>query len=110
MFGLSDTTKQDICAVLAKHANIEEAIIFGSRAKGTYREGSDIDLAIKGDNISFSQLMDIGVQIEDLDILYKVDLVDYSKNEGTPLKEHVDRVGKLFYKRPLINNSLPDPY
>ena len=48
MYGLSDIVIADIRSVLERHANIEKAIIFGSRAKGTYSEGSDIDIAVIG--------------------------------------------------------------
>lgn len=64
-----------------------------------YSEGSDIDLAAVGENITFNQLMDINIQIEDLGLLYKVDVVDYNKNVGTPIGEHIDRVGLLFYEK-----------
>lgn len=99
MYGLSDIVIADICSVFEKHTNIEKAILFGSRAKGCYTEGSDIDLAVVGNGISFNQLMDINIQIEDLGLLYKVDVVDYNKNIGTPLGEHIDRVGLLFYEK-----------
>ena len=45
MYGLSDTVVADICSVFQRFPNIEEVLIFGSRAKGSYSEGSDIDLA-----------------------------------------------------------------
>lgn len=99
MYGLSDTIIEGLREVFKKHANIDEVIIFGSRAKGTYSEGSDIDLALKGNNISFNQLMDIHIQIEDLDLLYKVDLVDYNKYAASSVAAHIDRVGKVFYKK-----------
>lgn len=99
MYGLSDTIIEGLREVFKKHANIDEVIIFGSRAKGTYSEGSDIDLALKGNNISFNQLMDIHIQIEDLDLLYKVDLVDYNKYAASPVAAHIDSVGKVFYKK-----------
>ena len=82
MFGLSNEVIKDISDVLKKHPNIDKVLIFGSRAKGNYTEGSDIDF-----------------QIEDLGLLYKVDIVDYSKNIGTPFGEHIDRVGLLFYEK-----------
>ena len=97
MYGLSDTVITDICGVFRRHPNIEKVLIFGSRAKGTYSEGSDIDLAAIGDGITFNQLMDINIQIEDLGLLYKVDVVDYNKNIDTPIGEHINRVGKPFY-------------
>lgn len=99
MFGLSDEVINDICEVFNKHANIQKVLIFGSRAKGSYSEGSDIDLAAVGDDISFNQLMDINIQIEDLELLYKVDVVDYKKKIGTPIGDHIDRVGLLFYSK-----------
>lgn len=99
MFGLSEEVIRDICSVFEKHANVEEVLIFGSRAKGAYSEGSDIDLAVKGKGISFNQLMDINIQIEDLGLLYKVDVVDYHKKSGTPLVAHIDRIGRIFYKK-----------
>lgn len=99
MYGLSDTVITDICSVFRCFPNIDKVLIFGSRAKGTYSEGSDIDLAVVGENITFNQLMDINIQIEDLGLLYKVDVVDYNKNVGTPIGEHIDRVGLLFYEK-----------
>lgn len=99
MFGLSEEVIRDIREVFQRHANIDEVVLFGSRAKGNYSEGSDIDLAAKGDGLTFNQLMDINIQIEDLGLLYKVDVVDYKKNIGTPIVEHIDRVGKVFYKK-----------
>ncbi len=99
MFGLSDEVINDVCKVFSKHSNIQKVLIFGSRAKGNYGEGSDIDLAAIGENISFNQLMDINIQIEDLGLLYKVDVVDYNKNIGTPIGDHIDRVGIIFYDK-----------
>lgn len=99
VFGLSNTVISDICGVFKRHANVEKVLIFGSRAKGNYSEGSDIDLAVVGSEISFNQLMDINIQIEDLGLLYKVDVIDYKKNIGTPIGEHIERVGLIFYER-----------
>lgn len=99
MYGLSDTVISDICSVFRKHTNIEKVLIFGSRAKGTYSEGSDIDLAAIGEDISFNQLMDINIQIEDLGLLYKVDVIDYNKHINTPIGNHIIRVGLPFYCR-----------
>lgn len=99
MYGLSDTVITDIRNVFRRFPNVERVHIFGSRAKGTYTEGSDIDLAVIGENITFNQLMDINIRLEDLGLLYKVDVVDYNKSIGTPIGDHIDRVGKLFYER-----------
>lgn len=97
MYGLSDDVISEIQDVFRRHSNIDKVLIFGSRAKGNYREGSDIDLAVIGFGISFSQLLDINNDIDDLGLLYNVDLLDYKKQIGTPIGEHIDRVGKIFY-------------
>jgi len=98
-YGLSDSVISDLQRVFSAFPAIEEVRIFGSRAKGNYREGSDIDLAlISKAPISFDDLMDINIKIDDLGLFYKVDLVDYSKKKGSPLGSHIDRVGKPLYE------------
>ena len=97
MFGLSDSVVEDIRRIFKQHVNIRKVLIFGSRAKDTYHNGSDIDLAAVGEGLTYNQLMDIAVQIEDLGLLYKVDVLDYQKHIGTPIGAHIDRVGRLFY-------------
>lgn len=99
MFGLSEIVIDDICGVFKKYHEIEYVYIFGSRAKGNYKEGSDIDLAIVSEKLSFNQLMDISNKIEDLGLLYKVDTILYNDNKGTPIGEHIDRVKKIFYQK-----------
>lgn len=97
-FGLSETVIKELQDVFRRHANIEKVIIFGSRAKGNYRAGSDIDLAVVGKNIDYSQLLTILCQIEELELLYTIDLLDYQSKVGTPIGDHIDRVGQEFYK------------
>lgn len=106
MFGLSNVVINDICNIFRDYSNITEVLIFGSRAKGNYRTGSDIDLAVKGDLVSFNQLVDINLRIEDLDLLYKVDVISYEEKKGTPIGDHIDRVGKVFYKRGSFTSAL----
>ncbi|MBQ9356255.1 MAG: nucleotidyltransferase domain-containing protein [Prevotella sp.] len=97
-FGLSDTVVQDLYGVFRRYTNIEKVLIFGSRSKGTFRAGSDIDLAIIGKDIDYRMMLDIQCDIEDLELLYSVDLLDYQKKKGTPIGDHIDRVGQVFYE------------
>ena len=97
-FGLSDTVIRDLQDVFRRHANIKKVLIFGSRSKGNYRTGSDIDLAIVGNDIDYNQLLSILCEIDDLELLYSVDLLDYQKKKGTPIGDHIDRVGQVFYE------------
>jgi len=97
-YGLSDTVREELCSVFRRHANIEKVLIFGSRSKGNYRAGSDIDLAVVGKALDYSQLLDIQCEIDDLELLYSIDLVDYQQKKGTPIGDHIDRVGQIFYE------------
>ena len=97
-FGLSETVIKELQEVFRHHTNIEKVLIFGSRSKGNYRAGSDIDLAVIGDNLDYNQILDIICEIEDLELLYSVDLLDYQKKKGTPIGDHIDRVGQIFYE------------
>lgn len=97
-FGLSDTVLKELCDVFRRHTNIKKVLIFGSRAKGSYREGSDIDLAVIGDSIDYNQILQILCEIDDLELFYSIDLLDYQKKKGTPIGDHIDRVGQVFYE------------
>ena len=97
-FGLSDTVIQELQDVFRRYANIEKVLIFGSRSKGDYRAGSDIDLAVIGKDIDYRLLLNLQCDIEDLELLYSIDLLDYQKKKGTPIGDHIDRVGQVFYE------------
>ena len=97
-FGLSDTVITELQDVFRRHANIEKVLIFGSRSKGNYRAGSDIDLAVVGKDIDYNLLLTIQCEIDDLEMLYSIDLLDYQKQKGTPIGDHIDRVGQVFYE------------
>jgi len=99
-FGISDKSNKILLETFSKYQEIDEVIIFGSRAKGNYKKGSDIDIAIKGQKSSAKLAMDIkGILNEEAPIPYYVDVVDYNSLNQPELKEHIDRVGKVFYKK-----------
>lgn len=98
-FGLSDATLDTVRAILRKHPKVDRAIVYGSRAMGNYKVGSDIDLALVGSDLDFDQLGSIAENLDDSDIPYKVDLSDLASIKNTNLVEHIQRVGKVFYER-----------
>lgn len=98
-FGLSTSTLDKLNSVFARHNAIDSVVIYGSRAKGNYRTGSDIDLTIKGSEIAFEELMQIEDQIDDLMLPYTVDLSQYRLLENADLIAHIDRVGVEIYAR-----------
>lgn len=98
-FGLSPTTLQTIRQVLAEVPAVEKAVLYGSRAKGTYRPGSDIDLTLFGDALDLDTLGQIATRLEESPIPYQVDLSIFGLIEHAGLREHIERVGKVFYQR-----------
>ncbi|MBF0433614.1 MAG: nucleotidyltransferase domain-containing protein [Fibrobacteria bacterium] len=98
-YGLNNRTISSVCAVFSSHANIHKAILYGSRAKGNFHTGSDIDLTFFGDNISPQLLGTIYDELDDLLLPYTFDLSVYADLKNTELREHIDKVGKLFYQR-----------
>lgn len=75
---------------------IEEIILFGSRAKNSFKPGSDIDIAIIANDISYNELNQIRVDINELLLPYYVDIVDYNRITNDSLKDHISRVGQVF--------------
>ena len=97
-FGLSDNTLNTLNSIFQKYSGIRQAVLYGSRAKGKYREGSDIDLSLKtGDNFTFTDLLHISGDFDDSDMPYFVDVSIYEKLSNPDLKAHIDRVGKVIY-------------
>ncbi|MBL7766597.1 MAG: nucleotidyltransferase domain-containing protein [Chitinophagaceae bacterium] len=87
-----------IISIFRKYSEIREVIIFGSRAKGTFKHGSDLDFAIRDSDISESTLSHLQSDFSESSLPYHVDLIDQSKLVDLDLIEHIHRVGKLFYK------------
>ena len=98
-FGLSDNIIEKIQQVLTTNSKVDKAYIFGSRAKGNYREASDIDMAIKGQNLNYNDVLSLGVKLDEMELPYKIDLLNYHTIKEPALKEHIDRVGIEFYSR-----------
>jgi predicted nucleotidyltransferase len=98
MFGLPDKTIEMINEIFAHYSKIEKVIIYGSRARGDYRNGSDIDLTIHGD-ISFNDKTHISDLIYELPIPYTCDLSIFNDIKNENLTEHIERVGQVFYQR-----------
>jgi len=97
-YGLSDRTLDRLNAIFRKYPGIKQAVLYGSRAKGKYRNGSDIDLSLITDNtFTRSELLHITGDFDDSDIPYFVDVLIYDKLSNPDLKAHIDRVGKILY-------------
>lgn len=97
--GLPAPVVESICRVLGHLPDIEQAVLYGSRAKGNYRPGSDIDLTLKGERLSYQELLDIELALDDLLLPWKIDLSLFAQIDNPALVEHIERVGEVFYRR-----------
>lgn len=97
-FGLSAEIIGLLHSAFSKFPAVEEVRVFGSRAMGNFQPGSDIDLAVFSQGLSYNDLLDLKIAIEDLGLLYKVDLLDYKKIDHQELKDHITQVGRTLYK------------
>lgn len=103
-FGLSNGVIVRLCQVFARHPEIERVIIYGSRAKGNFREGSDIDLTFEGDAIDLSLMLKVENELDDLLLPYQLDLSLLTHIADPGLRDHITRVGQVLYQRaPAMN-------
>lgn len=97
-FGLQETTIEKIRAVLARHPQIEKALLYGSRAKGNYKNGSDIDLTlVGGPDLTMKVLYRIMDEMDDLLLPYTFDLSIFNHISDPDVIDHIRRVGVPFY-------------
>lgn len=96
-FGLPPEAIQKICGIFRKYKEINRVIIYGSRAMGKNRPGSDIDLCVESDKLSLSQLLAIENQLDDLLLPWKIDLSLRNQIDNPDVLEHIDTVGVEFY-------------
>ncbi len=99
-FGITPRSKDMIVHALMKREEIEKAAIFGSRAIGNYKNGSDIDLAIYGSFITEETVNNLSVELnEKLPIPYYFDIVHYDSLKHDGLRKHIEDFGVVFYQR-----------
>ena len=98
-FGLSKKTIESINSVFERYPAIEKAIIYGSRVKGNYRDGSDIDLTLKAPSLTTSELLKIENELDDLLLPYKIDLSLFHQLSEQDILDHIERVGVVFYSQ-----------
>ncbi len=103
-FGLTEETIKKINSVFERHKAVESVIIYGSRARGNYRKGSDIDLTIKG-NLDMETFFRIENELDDLLLPYIIDLSRLEKINNTELIKQIHQVGIIFYRSNNIMSS-----
>jgi uncharacterized protein len=98
-FGLKDKILQEISSVFQSFPEIDSVVIYGSRAKGNYKTGSDIDLTFKGKHLTLNTINKVSLKLDNLYLPWKFDLSIYSQIDNPELIDQIDRVGLVFYSK-----------
>jgi predicted nucleotidyltransferase len=98
IYGLTDRDTQTLFGIFNKFQEVESVYLYGSRAKGVYKLGSDIDLAIMNKGVSKKTIRTIKAEMEDSNLPYFVDITNFTTLTHKELAEHIQRVGVPFYQ------------
>ena len=98
-YGLSDIAIHQICSIFSGFPELEKAVLYGSRAKGNFKAGSDIDLTLYGASLTLKISATIADTLDDLLLPYEIDLSIFDTLKSVELREHIERVGVVFYRR-----------
>ena len=98
-YGLSDSVIDRITSVFTRFPEVDKAVLYGSRAKGNYKKGSDIDLTLSGRGLTLTILHKIEDQLDDLLLPYKIDLSIFEQISDPDVIDHIRRVGVVFYEK-----------
>ena len=99
-FGLPEKAIEKMCNVFAHYSEIDQVILYGSRAKGNQKLGSDIDLTLMGEDLDLGIQFKVENDLDDLLLPWMIDLSIYSHIKNKELLEHIDRIGKPFLATP----------
>ncbi len=105
VFGLSEKNCRTIRQILQQYPAVARAMIYGSRAKGNYRNGSDIDLTLFGEALDVKKLLEIAWAFDESSLPHTVDVSLFDQISNSDLREHIQRVGKVLYERETENNT-----
>ena len=99
-YGLLDRDMRHILDAVRSVPEISQLVLFGSRAKGNYQAGSDVDLAIKGASVTYDTALRLAdILNEEKPLPYFFDVIHYEGIREPRLVEHIDRVGVLLYTK-----------
>ena len=98
--GLSQRSVDTLCGIFRKYTALKKVVLYGSRAMGNYKNGSDIDITLDvDDDFTDRDLLRICGELDESSIPYFVDCSIFSKIGNNDLKDHIVRVGKVLYER-----------
>ena len=98
-FGLKESDIELIQSVLSNYKEVDKVLIYGSRAKGTFKPASDIDLTLLGEKLNLTIQYKIENDLDDLMLPYLFDISIFNQISNTDLVEHINRDGIVFFQR-----------
>ena len=104
-FGLDADDREAVSSILAAHPEVEFAIVYGSRAKGNFKPGSDIDMVLAGKNLTDRVLLDVRAELRDSNVPYMCDVIAENEIHDENLKREIEATGQFFYAQ--TPNALP---
>lgn len=105
-FGISQVDLMEIISILRKFPAIEKAVLFGSRVKGTFKKGSNVDIAIKGKGINHEVVASLSSSLnEESSSPYYFDIVHLDNVSEKELLAHINRIGQCIYRREDIQSE-----
>lgn len=106
IYGFADEERKWMNSIFSSIPHIDKVILYGSRAKGNFREFSDVDITLLGDELTHDDLLDLYDKLYDSDLPYNYDISIFSKLEDADFIDHIKRVGKIIYSREEYNSKL----
>ncbi len=99
MYGLSQQITENIITAISHVSGIEKVILYGSRAKGNYKDGSDIDITLFGKSLSLQTVFALEEELDELYLPYSFDISVFSQIDNAELIEHINSCGKVLYTK-----------
>jgi predicted nucleotidyltransferase len=98
-YGLTQAQLKLIIDIFQQFPAIERAVLFGSRAKGTMHNRSDLDLAVSGKLLDRHALAQLAMVFDESDLPYAVDVQILQDIQSSALRDHIQRIGKVIYQQ-----------
>lgn len=96
---MTDDELNLLCSLFARHKEIEQVILYGSRARGTHKPFSDVDITLLGIGLTRSHLSRLMAEIDESSLPYFFDISLFAKLTNPDLIEQIERTGVVLYQR-----------
>lgn len=98
--GLTGKDRNDMLNAIKRFTEVDRAVLFGSRAKGNYKHGSDVDISIDGRKVTHKTVIALSSFLnEETRMPYHFDIIHFDSIKNQELKDHIRRVGIILYEK-----------